>query len=662
MKKLRDWKLGVRLGLGFGAMVIISASLGVSGWLGLEAVTNNGFLASRASECRQVFGDCRREEKNFRVQGVSNSGENQHAEAMGELNASLDQLAGKGLKKQDLEKLQDIRKALKVYESLFGREVDALSQKEAAFKEWKKLGGNLTATLDNFTQKVIAPALKTSSGDDLKYWTNEDRLWSENIVEPFLLMRLSAVYLIATNKEQQWVEFQKQLLKVKPALERFEKEGGGNKEPEALAPKLKGDLAEYEKAAGRYHSAIVGERKAGENMSAAGNKASRIISALEKDLVERQKDAGASAIRLLGILSLTGVLVGVVLAFSITRGITRPVVEAVELCNRMSEGDLTANIQTDREDEVGQLLSALNHTGSNIRQMVTEINTGIETLASSSTDLSAISSRMADGVEALSGKAGMVSAAAEESSSNTSSVAANMGEMTSNLSSVAAATEQMSATIGEIASNAEKARAISVEATQEAESVSAIMKELGRAAQEIGNVTETITSISAQTNLLALNATIEAARAGAAGKGFAVVANEIKELAQQTSSATEDIKGRIASIQSSTSGAIGDIQKISEVIKQVGETVSNIAAAIEEQSVVTRDVASNIAQASSGVRDSNERVAQTATVSQSIAQDIAQMHSTLAELIGISEQTKASSSDLSGLSGLLKEMVVRFRV
>jgi methyl-accepting chemotaxis protein len=189
-----------------------------------------------------------------------------------------------------------------------------------------------------------------------------------------------------------------------------------------------------------------------------------------------------------------------------------------------------------------------------------------------------------------------------------------------------------------------------------------MMKELGRAAQDIGKVTETITSISAQTNLLALNATIEAARAGAAGKGFAVVANEIKELAQQTASATEDIKSKISSIQASTGGAMGDIEKIADVIKEVGEIVSSIAAAIEEQSTVTRDVATNIAQASVGVKDANERVSQTANVSQEIAKDIANMSSTVSTLVTGAEQVQNSSVELTGLAQQLKDRVSQFRI
>ena len=111
---------------------------------------------------------------------------------------------------------------------------------------------------------------------------------------------------------------------------------------------------------------------------------------------------------------------------------------------------------------------------------------------------------------------------------------------------------EMTSTINEIARNSEKARTITHESASRAQDVAVKVNALGNAAQEVGNVTETITEISAQTNLLALNATIEAARAGEAGKGFADVANEIKELARQTAEATLEIKGQIEGIQNST--------------------------------------------------------------------------------------------------------------
>jgi methyl-accepting chemotaxis protein len=232
-----------------------------------------------------------------------------------------------------------------------------------------------------------------------------------------------------------------------------------------------------------------------------------------------------------------------------------------------------------------------------------------------------------------------------------------MEESSASLASVASATEEMSATVGDIAANTARARA-----TSKAVIISEQMQKLGKAAQEIGQVTETITNISAQTNLLALNATIEAARAGAAGKGFAVVANEIKELAKQTAEATEDIKARIAGVQNSAGLAITDINEITAVIKEVGGIVSSIAAAIEEQAAVTRDVAGNIAQASAGVRDANTHIAQTSEVSKSIARDIAGVNGDVADIRRGGEQVQISAVELSHLADQLKTQVSQFRM
>ena len=349
-------------------------------------------------------------------------------------------------------------------------------------------------------------------------------------------------------------------------------------------------------------------------------------------------------------------------AVFVTRSITRPLKVGVEFAKEMADGDLTQTIEVKQKDEIGILAEALNQMAGNIRSMFRNISGGVQTLASSATELSAVSNQTASGVKRVSEKASTLAAAAEEASANTTSVVASMEEASTNLGSVASATEEMSATVAEIASHSEKARSISEQATMQTQAISNMMQQLGQAAKEIGKVTETITDISSQTNLLALNATIEAARAGAAGKGFAVVANEIKELARQTAAATEDIKSKIAGVQSSTGGAIADIEKITGVIKDVGSIVSTIAAAIEEQATATKDVAGNIARASSGVKGANERVAQTATVSKSIAQDVAGVNVAVGEIRQGGEQVQGSAVELSKLAEELKLQVGQFKI
>jgi len=361
---------------------------------------------------------------------------------------------------------------------------------------------------------------------------------------------------------------------------------------------------------------------------------------------------------------LGGLFLSALFGITITRGIRRPLAEVSRLLGDVAQGNLTCQIEaslTRRRDETGDLARASERLCKNLREMIASVSEGVHTIVSASEAMTTVSLGIAAGAKEVTDKASMVAAAAEESSVNVHSMAQSFGMTSDKLTSVAGATEEMSSTVGEIAANTEKARLVSSDATQQAFAVSAMMKELGQAAQDIGKVTEAITSISAQTNLLALNATIEAARAGSAGKGFAVVANEIKELAQQTATATEDIKTKIASVQSSTGAAIGDIEKIAAVIKDVGDIVSSISAAIEEQSIATKDVAANIANANQGVSEANERVSQTADVAAAIARDIAGVNAVAAQSQRDSARVEENARDLATLAATLKERVAHFQ-
>jgi len=364
------------------------------------------------------------------------------------------------------------------------------------------------------------------------------------------------------------------------------------------------------------------------------------------------------------ISSLLSLALGIGIALVFSSKIVAALTVVVERLKAIANGDLSGarlpeNVLT-RPDELGSLARASQEMSENLRKLLGGIKSGVQTLASSATELTAVSQQTASGTASMSDKANTVAAAAEEASANTMSIAAGMEQSSSSLSSVASATEEMSTTVADISGNTSRARSISEQAMGQAQTITDQMQKLGQAAQEIGHVTETITNISAQTNLLALNATIEAARAGTAGKGFAVVANEIKELAKQTAEATEDIKMKIAGIQNSTGTAISDIGQITTVIKDVGTIVTSIAAAIEEQANVTKDVAGNIAQASSGVREANQRVSQTAEVSKSIAKDIAGVRASVVDIRQGGEHVQASAVDLSKLAEQLGAQVAQF--
>jgi methyl-accepting chemotaxis protein len=363
-------------------------------------------------------------------------------------------------------------------------------------------------------------------------------------------------------------------------------------------------------------------------------------------------------IGLIGILFISGVVIFV------ATSVTKPLIQITGMVKDISEGegDLTKRLAATSQDEIGKLAGYFNDFTGKLQALIQKVALNTQSVASASTELLAISEETSAGAAESLDKTNSVAAAAEEMNANTVSVAAGMEQANASLHAVATAVEEMTATIGEIARNSEKAHATTDRAAEQMDQFSVVMRELGQSAQEIGKVTETITSISAQTNLLALNATIEAARAGAAGKGFAVVASEIKELALQTAAATSEIKEKIAGIQSSTAGAVADIDQIVQVIRDVNEIVVSIAAAIQEQATVTQDIAGNIAQASGGVRDSNARVAQTAAVSSNMAKEVADVNSSVGQMALASTQVQTSALELSQLAEQLSQMVAKFKV
>ena len=375
----------------------------------------------------------------------------------------------------------------------------------------------------------------------------------------------------------------------------------------------------------------------------------------------------AATVTIRNIIVVAALLAGIittVIVLLAARTITGPINAAVAGLKDIAqgEGDLTLRLQVNSQDEVGELAKWFNTFIEKLQGIIRQIAGGVQTLASSSTELSAIAEQMSQAAQNTSDKSNVVATASEEMSSNMSTVAAAMEQSATNTQAVATAAEQMSATVNEIAKNSERARSISDSAAHQATETSGKMAQLGDAARAIGNVVETITDISEQVNLLALNATIEAARAGEAGKGFAVVANEIKELAKQTAGATQDIKEKIGTIQGTTALTVKDIEEITRIIQEVHDVVSGIATAVEEQSTATTEIANNVSQAAQGIQEVNTNVSQGASVANEISRDIADVNTTANEMSSSSAQVNMSAGDLSKLAEELKGMVGQFKI
>ena len=307
------------------------------------------------------------------------------------------------------------------------------------------------------------------------------------------------------------------------------------------------------------------------------------------DLVKQAAGQASAKATSVAISVAVALVIAVVLLGGIGWALIRTVRQALYgLRDRMAdiaegEGDLTARLPEGASDETGEVAHAVNKFISRVQQVIRQMADAAFTLDSSVQTLSAMTTEMSANAVETSGQAQTVTAAADDVSRN--------------VSTLSAGSEQMSASIREISVNASEAAQVATTAVGIAATARDTVAELATASMEIGNVVKLITSIAEQTNLLALNATIEAARAGESGKGFAVVAGEVKELAQETAKATDDITQRVTAIQTGTNAAVEAISTITDIVGRISDFSTTIASAVEEQTATTNEMARNVTEA-----------------------------------------------------------------
>lgn len=364
----------------------------------------------------------------------------------------------------------------------------------------------------------------------------------------------------------------------------------------------------------------------------------------------------------------------------------------------LANGDLVTQYIAEQPDEdtrqvyesFKKIEDVLKTTTQNLAVVIQDIQGNSGMVAESSDNLSSISSQLSASAEDMKDKTSMVADATTDMSNNINTMASAIEEMSVNINNVstiadglsqnmvtvAATVKDMSLSIGEVADSAQETSQITDHANEMSKDAVSTMNTLGTSAQEIGKVTDMIKRIAEQTNLLALNATIESAAAGDAGKGFAVVANEIKELANQSALAAENIASKIGSIQTDTQGAIDSIGQVSQIIENINASVSTIATAVEKQTESANEITANVgvantevghiatlvSEAAHGTNDMSKSANSAAFGVKQVAVNIHSVDESALQVSENAQHVRSSAEGLTSISGKLKDQVGKFKV
>jgi methyl-accepting chemotaxis protein len=625
--------VNLKLGVGFGLVLLLTLLITATGWLGLGNVIERGDKLGYISTLNELTKDLRIARLDYEMRrGEQGPG------AVSELLNKLD------------EGLQRARKMLEMPESIamIDQQIAAVSEYKLAFADMTRATANreaarakLGATADNAVARVAEVEKSMLQGDSVAQFNSVIDL--SKLIQQARFQVRGYTYSGKAEAEQ-------------PALDAIDNALNNlaslpAKLPEQHLANLQqatDALKGYRSAVSDFRDSQVASAAALKRMAAQGDRLMDVSKQLTAAQTHKRDSDAAQARSTLAIVTALALLFGLVAAWSITRQIVIPLRQTLKVVERVASGDLSENLQVERRDELGQLQRAMQRMTLSLRELIGGISDGVTQIASAAEQLSAVTEQTSAGVNSQKVETDQVATAMNEMAATVQEVARNAEEA----SEAAVAADQQARegdkVVGEAIAQIERLAA-------EVGNSTAAMGHLKQESDKIGSVLDVIKSVAQQTNLLALNAAIEAARAGEAGRGFAVVADEVRSLAQRTQKSTEEIEELIVGLQNGT--------------QEVANIMDNSRSLTDSSVELTRRAGGsleNITRTVSAIQAMNQQIAaaaeQQSAVAEEINRSVLNVRDVSEQTSAASEETAASSVELARLGTHLQTLVGRFRV